>query len=373
MSYNKPVWDQAEWQTLLPLRGVVSADVCVVGLGGSGLSAVLELLRHGRSVVGVDAGPVAGAAAGRNGGLMLAGLAAFHHDAVSELGRERATALYRLTADARERELASGCGDVRRTGSLRIAEDDAELKDCEEQLECMRADGLAAERYEGPEGRGLIFPEDAVFNPLKRCRDLARKAQGDGARLYENSKVVSIEAGRVITAEGQVECAATVVAVDGRLELLLPELEGSVRTARLQMLATAPTDEVALPHPVYLRYGYEYYQRTHTGRVALGGFRDKAGSNEWTAVAEPSQDVQARLEGFLRQRLNVQAEITHRWAASVGYTNGVLPVARRVRSDVWAVGGYNGTGNLVGAVAGRAAAHAAMGVPGAEWQLLGGN
>lgn len=122
-----------------------------------------------------------------------------------------------------------------------------------------------------------------------------------------------------------------------------------------------------------MRYGYEYYQRTPDGRVALGGFRDKAGDAEWSAVAEPTEGVQGRLERFLRERIGVRAEITHRWAASVGYTNGVLPLARRVRPDLWAVGGYNGTGNLVGAVAGRAAARSATGRPDEGWRLLGGD
>lgn len=83
---NVPVWHEGGWAGYRPLVGEVTADVCVVGLGGSGLSAVHELLEMGADVVGVDAGSVAGGAAGRNGGLMLAGVAAFHHDAVAELG-----------------------------------------------------------------------------------------------------------------------------------------------------------------------------------------------------------------------------------------------------------------------------------------------
>ncbi len=41
--------------------------MCVVGLGGSGLTAVSELLARGARVVGLEAGGVAGGAAGRNG------------------------------------------------------------------------------------------------------------------------------------------------------------------------------------------------------------------------------------------------------------------------------------------------------------------
>src|SRR5206468_9665769 len=121
------------------------------------------------------------------------------------------------------------------------------------------------------------------------------------------------------TPGGRVRCGAVVVAVDGRLERLLPELEGTVRTARLQMLATAPAPEVRYPRPVYYRYGYEYWQQLADGRVALGGFRDRAGEGEWTHDARPSAWVQAEMERFLRERVGVTAPVTHRWAASVGY------------------------------------------------------
>src|SRR5512146_1845812 len=92
-----PIWDSTPWAPLPSLTGEVRADACVVGLGGSGLAAVHELLSMGKSVVGLDAGSVGGGAAGRNGGFLLGGIADFHHDAVAQLGRPRAVTLYRLT------------------------------------------------------------------------------------------------------------------------------------------------------------------------------------------------------------------------------------------------------------------------------------
>lgn len=369
---NVPVWDAGGWEPLAPLAGTREADVCVVGLGGSGLSAVRELRALGRSVIGLDAGRVAGGAAGRNGGLLLAGLAAFHHDARAALGAERALALYRATQAGVDAELATAGGAARRVGSLRIAADDEEAADCERQLAVMREDGLPVERYEGPEGIGLLFPRDAVFDPLARCRGLARLALAEGAELHEGSPVVELSGTGVRTPGGALECGAVVVAVDGHLARLLPELAGRVRDARLQMLATAPTDEVSLPRPVYRRYGFEYYQQDASGRVALGGFRDRGGAAEWSDVAEPSEAVQAMLEGFLRAELGVGAPITHRWAATVGYTEALLPVTEEVRPGVWTIGGYNGTGNVVGAVLGRAAARKAVGSPSAVWDLFAG-
>ncbi len=358
---GRPVWEDGRWRPLPSLREEIDADVCVVGLGGSGLSAVRRLQALGASVVGVDAGTIAGGAAGRNGGLLLAGAADFHHVAVRRFGRSRAVALHRRTADeiGRILEEAPGCG--RRTGSVRIASDADERQDVAAQLAAMVEDGLPVAPYDGPEGHGLLFPDDATFDPLARCRTLAAGALAAGAHLYERSPVRRLGHGEVLTSHGRVRCTATIVAVDGQLERLLPELVGRVRTGRLQMLATAPTDEVLLPRPLYLRYGYEYVQRTPAGRLALGGFRDHGGADEWTFDARPSDDVQARCERFLREDLGVAAPITHRWAASVGFTERRLPVVEEVREDVWALGGYDGTGNVIGAILGRAVAGRVLG------------
>lgn len=361
VSGNTPVWDDHDWTHLPALEGDVHADVCVVGLGGSGLTAVGELLRRGASVVGVDAGHVAAGAAGRNGGFLLAGSSDFYHDAVERHGRDRARAIYQLTMDEVRRIAAEAPEAVRITGSLRVADMPDEVDDCRRQLEALRADGFPVEWYEGPEGHGLLMPGDGAFNPLLRCRILARRALDAGARLYEGAAAMDVRPGEVRTPGGAIRCGSVVVAVDGRLERIFPELEGRVRTARLQMLATAPTDEVRLPRPVYARWGYEYWQQLPDGRVALGGFRDFGGEGEWTADAVPGEAIQARMERFLRERIGVlRAPVTHRWAASVGFTATGLPLLEEVRDGVWVAGGYSGTGNVIGALCGRAAAELAL-------------
>lgn len=359
---NEPVWGAGTAPLDLPrLEGDEEADVCVVGLGGSGLAAIGELLEMRRSVVGLDAGQVAGGAAGRNGGFLLAGLAAFHHDAVAALGRDRAARLYRLTMAEIERIAHETPAAVRRVGSLRIAASPEEREDCRAQLAAMRADGLPAEWYEGAEGVGLLVPSDGAFDPVVRARTLARHACARGARLFERSRVVRIDDGLVETEHGRVRCGAVVVAVDGRLEVLLPELASRVRTTRLQMLATAPTDEIVVPRPVYARWGFDYWQQLADGSLAVGGFRDRNEAGEWNAVAEPAEPVQGLIERFVREGLGVRAPITHRWAAVVGYTEGELPVLDEVRRGVWVAGGYSGTGNVVGAMCARAAARGASG------------
>jgi glycine/D-amino acid oxidase-like deaminating enzyme len=358
-----PVWDDGDWTPLAPLRGDVDADVCVVGLGGAGLACVHELLARGvRRVVGVDAAAVGGGAAGRNGGFLLAGLSRFYHDVVAAIGRERARAIYRLTLDEIDRMIAATPGAlIRRVGSLRVADSVEEERDCAEQGEAMAADGFPVEAYDGPAGRGLYIPSDGAFQPLARCRALARDAIAAGATLFEGTPVVSCGRAEVVTAHGaRVRCGDVVVAVDGWLERLLPELAPGLRTARLQMLATEPTADVVVPCPVYARWGYDYWQQLPDGRIALGGARDVGGDAEWTTEAVPSAAVQRALDRCLRERLGVRAAVSHRWAAVVGYTGDGMPVAREVRPRVWAVGGYSGTGNVLGSLLGRAVAQAVV-------------
>jgi gamma-glutamylputrescine oxidase len=335
------------------------------GAGWLGPGGNPRVAAAGQKCGGPGCGPGGWGAAGRNGGFLLAGLAKFYHQSVAEHGRDFARRVYQATLDQIARMKAETPEAIRRVGSLRIAASEEELQDCTAHLEALRADGFAAEPYEGPEGQGLLIPSDGVFNPLERCRRLAQQALQAGARLFENTPALSISGRMVQTPQGRVHCQKVLVAVDGRLECLLPELKGRVRTARLQMLATAPV-AMRYTRPVYRRWGYDYWQQLPDGRIALGGMRDAGGEAEWTTQAEPTEDVQQRLEALLRQ-LDIGAPVTHRWAASVGYTSSGLPVAEEVRPGVWAVGAYSGTGNVLGALLGREVAWALLGsrMPGA--------
>jgi gamma-glutamylputrescine oxidase len=354
--------------SLPALDRAVVADLCVVGLGGSGLAAVGEGLRRGLSVVGVDAGRVAAGAAGRNGGFLLGGPAIAVHHAAAGWGLDSALALYRETLEEIG-ALAELLGPevIRRVGSIRLAglpgvpetsaeADDraAELADCVEQIRVLREHGIAVESYGGQLGQGLYLPDDAAMNPARRALGMAA-IYGGSARLFENSPVRSVESGRVVTPAGSVSAGLVMVAVDGRLEVLLPELAGRVRSARLQMLATAPLPPGRLPCPVYGRWGYDYAQQDASGRLFVGGGRDQFEPDEWTTDTDPTASVQGWIEGVAARFAGGPIEVTHRWGASVGYTPDARPLVTVVRPGVVACGGYSGTGNLVGPIAARAA------------------
>jgi len=356
-----PRWDDHDDLDLPPLVGDAEAEVCVVGLGGSGLSCLTEALVLGaRSVIGIDAVGVAAGAAGRNGGFLLSGTSEYHHDLVRTLGRERAVAITRHTNDEIQRIAAELPNVVRITGSLRIASTHEEVADCEAQCAQMVADGFECESYVGPEGRGLLIPTDAVMHPIRRCRTLAVRAREGGARLFGRTPALEIGPGVVRTESGTISARHVIACVDGRLELLVPSLAGEVRTARLQMLATSPAFEVSFPRPVSTRYGYDYWQQLPDGSIVLGGGRDVAETSEWTTDSAPTPAVQDYLTELLRDRLGVRAPITHRWGATVSYTTSGRPLCREFGDGLQVVGGFNGTGNVVGALLGRAAAQRAM-------------
>jgi glycine/D-amino acid oxidase-like deaminating enzyme len=347
-------WDDdpavASWPGLPALDGDTGADACVVGLGASGLAAVRALVERGLAVVGIDAGRVAGGAAGRNGGFLLAGPWAPLHTAIAAWGAEAAVGLYRATLAELD-----ALGDLpRRVGSMRIAglpgaPDDTELGDCAGQATAMRAYGFPVEPYEGPLGQGLFFPADAAVNPAARA--IAQAAQLSGrARMYEHTRALEVRPGKVVTDAGVVSAQVVVVAVDGGLERLLPGLVPGVRTARLQMLATAPVAS-RVPCPAYCRWGYDYAQQAPDGRLFVGGGRDLFREDEWTDSTAPTQQVQHYIETVATRFAAGPVRVTHRWAASVGFTDDGRPLCALVDDGVVAVGGYSGTGNLVGPVA----------------------
>lgn len=369
-------WDSdpmlCAWSGLPCLEGHEGADACVVGLGGSGLAAVGALLEQGMSVVGLDAGRVAGGAAGRNGGFLLAGPKSLIA-CKEEVGEACAIELYRRTLDELQRLIELlGPDVIRRVGSLRIAgmpgqprnEDEvlqrtAELAVLGAEAEILGNAGIRVEPYAEELGEGLYFPDNAAMNPVSRAFGLAERYRRS-SRLFEHSPVLSIEPGRVKTPKGSVSAPVIIIAVDGRLDALCPALAPAVRTVRLQMLATGTGLPCVLPFPTLFRAGWDYAQQDHNGRILIGGGRDKFPLDEQADEALPTSGVQAWIAQVAQRLVGQPVSAQHQWAGLVGYTQDTRPLCVAVEDGVVACGGYNGHGNLIGPVAARAAVEVAI-------------
>jgi glycine/D-amino acid oxidase-like deaminating enzyme len=378
MSAWTPLWQDYSYDARRPLEVDLDVDVCVIGAGVGGLSTAWHVGQLGIGATVLEARTAGSGASGRNGGFVIAGTAPFHNDARRRFGHELARRIHAATIDA-QREVLAIAGQLgaahlfEQRGSLRLAVDSEESAHLLEDVECLHEDGFPAElvtgddlpaELRGPGRSGYITAEDYSVQPARWIRAFADGAEAIGATIFEHSPVAAPLGERdgaafvLRTPRGVLRAERVVVAADGALPVLVPAVAPLVRTKRLHMVATAPTDAVLARQLVYSRWGYEYHHQTPEGRVALGGYSDIDGegsSDSYTQREEPSPTVLERLERHLRDELGVEAPVTHRWVGLVGYGPEERPLAGPVpgQEGLYVLGGYNGTGNLNGFVAGR--------------------
>jgi glycine/D-amino acid oxidase-like deaminating enzyme len=373
-------WLDEPYEPRPALAGDEKAEVCVIGGGVAGLSCARRLAEHGIETILLEAASVAGGASGRNGGFLIAGTAMFPNDARARFGAEPARALYARTLAAQEDIYALaaelGAGDaLRRVGLLRLATSEEEAAHVRQHVATLQDDGFPAElveREELPGGLrrvghlGCFTPHDAALHPVRWYRLLAAAAEAAGARIFEASvvsqPVAAPSEGPVRLDRGTVRARHVVVAADGALPALVPEYAGRVRARRLHMVATEPLPP-AIDHMVYSRWGREYLQQRPDGRVMAGGFSDLDGDASYTDSDAGNPLVWERVEGYLRDEIGIAAEVTHRWAGVVGYSDDLLPYVGEVpgRHGLYVAGGYSGHGNVPGYMCGRDLADAIAG------------
>jgi glycine/D-amino acid oxidase-like deaminating enzyme len=373
-----PFWLDEPYDPRPALAGDVEVEACVIGAGVGGLSCARALAERGVEVVVLERDTVAGGASGRNGGFLLAGLAAFYVDARERYGADRARELYAETLAAQEEIYALaaelGAADaVRRTGLLRVSASEEEAEHVRRQVEALRDDGFPAQLVERDElpaalragfHNACLTDHDGALQPARWIRALARAAEEAGARIHDGTPVQgplgevasgTVSPREVVTAGGRVRASHVVVAADGALPALVPALGDRVRARRLHMVATEPLPDRLVDCPVYARWGFEYFQQPPDGRLLAGGFSDLDGAGSYTDRYEGDPRVWDRIERYVGEQLGVSAPVTHRWVGVVGYTDDLLPFVGEVSGHpgLYAAGGYSGHGNVLGYVAGK--------------------
>lgn len=365
-----------------PLEGEAAADVVIVGAGVTGCACALGLAQSGASVLVVEAAQVASGASGRNGGFASAGTGLGLHGAAAVIGMPAAVALLRATERALDDMLslaaAGGAPDaVRRTGSLWLATP-AEAADLAAAVAALAAAGVDCR--EAPEliplamaphyERAAVFPADCELQPARWVHTLAAAAAAAGARFHERSAAVAIEPGpdgwRVPGMAGAASGRALVVACDGLIPRLLPELAGIVYPVRGQMLATEPIPDPVIVMPTHSDHGFVYARPTLDGRLAIGGCRSADLEAEYTDDDRPTPPVQRALDRFMAERMGLAGvPVAHRWAGIMGFSADLLPVVGEVpgRPGLYVAGGYSGVGNVQGFVCGRMLADRIAGRP----------
>jgi gamma-glutamylputrescine oxidase len=365
-----PFWLDEPYEPRPSLTGDVEVEACVIGAGVGGLSCARRLAAHGIETIVLERDTVAGGASGRNGGFLIAGLAPFHNDAIELWGRDYARRVYARTFEVQEEmyALAAGLGvgdAVRRVGSLRVAASEEEADHVRRHVAALKEDGFPAELLERDElpralrrsaWNACLTDHDGSLQPARWIRALAADAERTGVRIHEGSAVRAPVEGTELEVEGgTVRARQVIVAADGTLPRLVPSYDGRVRARRLHMVATEPLPNRIVQQLVYARWGYEYFQQRPDGRILAGGFGDLDGEASYTDSGEGDPRIWDRIERWLRGDVGVDAPITHRWTGTVGYSEARRPFVGPVsgRPGLWVAGGYSGTGNVPGFLAGQ--------------------
>ena len=318
------------------------ADVLVVGGGITGVSLLFHLARRGIDAVLVERHHLAAGASGRNAGFLLAGVAENYAAAVRAYGRSSAREVWALTVENHTLQIeAAGDADVghRRTGTVILASGPEEARALEESAQLLVEDGFEASW----DGRALLNPRDGEVTPTALVAAIGARAPAGSIR--EGVEVVGVDSGAVAHASNGGSCAAGAVifATNAYTPNVLPQV--SIQPMRAQMLATAPVLRRVADLPTYSHHGYRYWRQLPSGEVLIGGWRDTSLETEKTLVAEPTPGIQAQLDAAVR-RLGLEAQVTHRWAGTMGFTESGLPVVGPVErlKNVYVCAGFNGHG-----------------------------
>lgn len=326
-----------------PLEEDATADVAIVGAGIAGVATAYHASRTGAKVIVIEARTVAEAASGRNAGFLLAGVAENFVAAVRRYGEERALRIWRFTKHNQElvREIVQreqiAC-DLAWNGSVQIAGDEEEWREVRESAERLTKERVRVRVT--PEDRAAIYDEDGELHPVRYVRGLAGAAKACGVRIHDATRAVAVTRNEVRTQGARVKAGAVVVCANAYSQHLVPL---RIRPVRGQMLATAPVSRRVFERPAYANRGYRYWRQRADGRLLIGGWRDTAVDEEVGEEERTTSRLQEQLEAFLREHC-AEAEVTHRWAGTMGFSHDALPYVGLLDSGVFVNAGFTGHG-----------------------------
>ena len=362
-----------------PLQGAVSADVCVIGAGYTGLSAALHLAQRGFRVVVLEAHRVGFGASGRNGGQVGSGQRLDQDELEQTVGHGDARRLWDLAEEAKAlvqsliAEHAMPC--TFRPGVAHACRNDREVAAAHAYVEKLRRDygydqtepldraGIRALVGSDAFAGGEIDRGAGHVHPLNFAIGLARAAVAAGATIHEGSLVTGLVEGspaRVTTAVGEVTADHVILACNGYLGDLVPQVAARVMPINNFIVATEPLGDRArevLSEPVAVadsRFVVNYWRLSDDNRLLFGG-----GESYGYRFPDIIRTVRKPMLGIYPQLAD--ARIDFAWGGTLAITLSRLPCFLRVGPNVLSASGYSGHGVALATMAGKVLAEAVAG------------
>jgi glycine/D-amino acid oxidase-like deaminating enzyme len=365
-----------------PLKGEVRADAAVIGCGYTGLSTALRLAEAGAKVVALEAVEIGFGGAGRNVGLVNAGMWLAPDDVATRLGADYGERLLKLLGDGPSEVEALihkhgiACEFVH-NGTLHCATGQSGLAKIQERHAQWGARGAPVKVLSREEtarrigvdiyARSLLDLRAGTIQPLAYARGLASAALAAGAAIHTGSSVRSAEragAGwRLKTDSGSVTADWIVVATDAYAEGV-PWPQGKREQIRVPYFNFA-TRPLAPDLAASILPGREGCWDT---RLIMNSFRfDQAGRLLFGSIGALRLAGLEVHRAWAKRALKKtfpqigEVEFEAQWYGMMGMTSNALPRFHRLAPNVVTFCGYNGRGIGTGTVFGRLLAEHVLG------------
>ena len=363
------------------LSGEISADVCIVGAGYTGLSAAVELAEAGYRVVVLEAETVGHGASGRNGGQICTGFSSGQDKIAAQLGRDDARRCFAIAEESKRllveriKRYDIDCGlrwgylhvlpKPNRMDGLRQWKDewdqlgytDTQVIDKAELDEKLGTRAYFGALREGGAGH---------FHPLNYCLGLARAAGQAGAVIHEQSPAIEVDTGSkpfVRTAHGKVTAGFVIIACNAYLGRLVPKLYGKVLPVTSYIIATEPLGENRAR--ALIRDGeavadtnfiVDYFRITSDTRMLFGG-KASYTTMEPAHLAPEMKQSMFRIFPQLRD-----AKVDFAWGGYIAITHNRVPDCGRLSPTAYYAHGYSGQGVALAGIYGKLMAEAIRGM-----------
>ena len=348
------------------LGGDLSADVCVIGGGFTGVNTAIELAQRGLSVILLEARRIGWGASGRNGGQLIRGIGHDVSGFVKHVGEEGVRYLERAGIESvalvGERIRAHGIDCDLRWGFCELANTPAQFAAFRGEQEHLAAMGYAHEtRLVGAKDMpqvvgstmyagGLVDMGSGHLHPLNLVLGEAQVAESLGVRIFEHTEVLELIHGDTVhvrCAGGTVRANSLVLACNAHLEELEPRLSGKVLPAGSYIIATEPLSQALanelIPQNLALcdqKVGLDYYRLSADRRLLFGGACHYSGRDpvDIAAYMQPKMlKVFPQLAG---------TAVAFQWGGKIGITANRFPQVGRLQQypNVFYAQGYSGHG-----------------------------